>query len=40
MATTYNALVAIVSEIALVADANDGRWPHIRIANGAVVTLF
>ena len=38
--STYDALVLIVAEGAFVADAREGRGPHVGVADGALAVAF
>jgi hypothetical protein len=39
-ATANHAFVLIVAEAAFIADAREGRGPHIRVAHGAFAVAF
>lgn len=40
LATAHNALILVVSEGAFVADADEGGWAHVGIADGAFAIAF
>ena len=40
LAAAHDALVLVVAEGALVADARQGRGPHVRVADGALAVAF
>ena len=39
-AAAHDALVLVVAEAALVADAHEGRGPHVRVAHRALAVAF